>query len=482
MKNREDFITDARLRMGDCYFITQNYEDAIDQYDRAIKRESQDSDYAYFQKALSEGALGNNQQKITTLKMITREYPSSNYIDDAYFEIAESYLLLNDNSNALDWYSDLMNTFPNSSYVIKALQKSGLVHYNQNNYDAALSELKQIVSDYPGSKEAIEALSTIRNIYIDKNAVGDYYAYAETVPFANVTVSEQDSITYLAAEMLYMNNNCPGAVRAFDGYKQQFPKGAFVLNANYYKAECDYKLGNMEEALTGYNFVLEYPKSRFTENALVRAGELNMEFEDYASALQNFQRLEDAADYQSNITLAINGQLICNYHLGNYQEAIQVSERLLERDKLNNEQLLNAHYITAKSAMAIDNLELATREFETTHELSDGEKGAEAKYMLTSIQFKLRNFEKAEEMVFELVNEYPGFEYWKAKGFIMLADIYAENDNVFQAKQTLQSIIDNYPGDDLKAEAAQKLEALEQQEAASEAPVQDTTGNNENRQ
>jgi TolA-binding protein len=482
IEGRDDFVTDARLRMGDCYFITQNYEEAIREYERAIDRESPDTDYAYFQKALSEGALGNNTEKINTLKMITREYPGSNYTDDAYFEIAESYLLLNDNTNAISWYQNTIDTFPNSSYVIKALQKLGLIRYNRSDYDAALTTLKKIVKDYPGTPEANEALGTIRNIYIDKNEVGDYYAYAETVPFANVTVSEQDSITYLAAEMLYMNNNCPGAVNAFRGYKEQFPNGAFILNASYYKAECDYKLGNMEDALTGYNFVLDYPKSRFTENALVRAGELNLQFEDYAAALQNFVRLEESADYQNNKTIAVNGQLICNYHLGNFEEAITVSERLMAMDKLNNEQLLNAHYITAKSALAIDNLQVATREFEITNELSDGEKGAEAKYMLTSIQFKLKNYQKAEEMVFELVNEYPAHEYWKAKGFIMLADIYAANNNYFQAKQTLQSIIDNYPGDDLKTVAAEKLAEIERIEAAKEPPVQDTTGEINNRQ
>ncbi len=481
IRGREEFVTDARLRMGDCYFITQNYGEAIKEYERAIKKNSPDTDYAYFQKALSEGALGDNASKINTLKMITREYPSSNYTDDAYYEIAESYLLLNDNTNALSWYDNTINTFPNSSYVIKALQKIGLIHYNQNDYEDALSTLKKIVKDYPGTPEANEALATIRNIYIDKNAVGEYYAYAETVPFANVSVSEQDSVTYLAAEMIYMNNNCPGAVNAFRGYMEQFPNGAFILNASYYKAECDYKLGNAEDALTGYNFVLEYPKSRFTENSLVRAGELNLQFEDYAAALQNFVRLEESADYQNNITSAVNGQLICNYHLGNFEEAIQVSEQLIGMNKLNNEQLLNAHYITAKSALAIDNLEVATRQFETTNELSDGEKGAEAKYMLTSIQFKLKNYEKAEEMVFELVNEYPAFEYWKAKGFIMLADIYAARDNTFQAKQTLQSIIDNYPGDDLKTVAAEKLAEIERIEAAKEPPVQDTTGEINNR-
>jgi TolA-binding protein len=47
-----------------------------------------------------------------------------------------------------------------------------------------------------------------------------------------------------------------------------------------------------------------------------------------------------------------------------------------------------------------------------------------------------------------------------AKGFILLADIYMERGNTFQAEQTLQSIIDNYDGEDLKQEARQKLDKI----------------------
>jgi TolA-binding protein len=227
--------------------------------------------------------------------------------------------------------------------------------------------------------------------------------------------------------------------------------------------------------------VQKYPKSRFTENALLRAGELNYGFENYFEALENFKKLELVADYQNNITIAMNGQLNCNYRLGNYDEAIQSARKLLERGKLESDQILNAHYIMAKSAMATDNLQLATAEFETTVELSDDEQGAEAKYMLASIQFTLQNYQRAEEMVFELANEYPAFEYWKAKGFIMLADIYAAKDNLFQARQTLQSIIDNYPGDDLKTIAIEKLTIIEIREAENNTNANDTTGDGQNR-
>jgi len=383
-------------------------------------------------------------------------------------------LLMNDNRNALTWFDRLTQKFRNSSYLVKSLQKSGLIHYNENDYNSALTALKKVVKNYPGSDEARESLVTIRNIYMDQNRVEAYYEYVKGVPFANVTATEQDSITYLAAENFYMNGQCRQAAGAFGDYLAKYPDGAFVLNAGYYKAECDLKNGDTLQALEGYRFVLAKPKSRFTENALKRAATLNFALANYQKAGEQYNRLELIADYPENLIVANEGQMECNYYLGDYQKAMSAARKLLKRDKITNEQMLDAHYILARSAMAIDSIDLAKKEFNRTVELSDGEKGAEAKYMLAAIRFTMKDYKGVENMIFELANEFPAYEYWKAKGFIMLADIYAVNGNTFQAKQTLQSIIDNYPGNDLKEIAGQKLETIIKKEQAQAGKTKDT--------
>lgn len=75
--------------------------------------------------------------------------------------------------------------------------------------------------------------------------------------------------------------------------------------------------------------------------------------------------------------------------------------------------------------------------------------GAEAKYMIAQLQFDNEKLDDAEKSVFALSDTYASYDYWVAKGFILLADIYVKKDNIFQARQTLQSIIDNYEGQDL---------------------------------
>ena len=70
------------------------------------------------------------------------------------------------------------------------------------------------------------------------------------------------------------------------------------------------------------------------------------------------------------------------------------------------------------------------------------------------------------DLCFQNNKEIPAHPYWLVKSFILLADIYAEKGNLFQAKATLQSIVDNYKGDQkLMDEASQKLALVKKAEA-----------------
>jgi hypothetical protein len=62
-------------------------------------------------------------------------------------------------------------------------------------------------------------------------------------------------------------------------------------------------------------------------------------------------------------------------------------------------------------------------------------------------------------MVFEMVNIFPNYKVWIAKAFILLADSYEKQGDLFQAKLTLQNVVDNYLGV-LKDDAQKKLDAI----------------------
>ena len=62
-------------------------------------------------------------------------------------------------------------------------------------------------------------------------------------------------------------------------------------------------------------------------------------------------------------------------------------------------------------------------------------------------------------MIFALSEDYHN-DHFIAKAFILLSDIYAAQDNVFQAKATLESIIENHDDEDLVNVARKKWELI----------------------
>jgi tetratricopeptide (TPR) repeat protein len=71
--------------------------------------------------------------------------------------------------------------------------------------------------------------------------------------------------------------------------------------------------------------------------------------------------------------------------------------------------------------------------------------GSEAKFTLAEIYFKQNEFGKAETEVKALIKMKPSYNYWVAKGLMLQTRIHILNDDLFQAEQTLKSVMDFYP-------------------------------------
>lgn len=455
---------DANLRLGDCYFMTKEYASAVGYYQKAATSKVNDADYAMYQTGISYGVQGDMENKITALRKMLTTFSKSNYTDDALYEIGLTFNVIDRDKDALTYFQRVVKEFPNSPFVKKSLLKTGLIFFNQNRNEEALTTLKRVAKNYPGTPESKEALGSIKSIYVEMNQVDEYMDFSKEVPQADISRSEQDSLTYIAAENQYMNGNCEKANTGFTKYISKFPEGSFILEANFYKAECAYRSQRFDEALKSYQFIMAQQRSRFTANAAARTAQIHHTQNNYEAALENYILLEETADQPGMIINSLAGQMQCNYALKRFGLAIQSAQKLLTLDKLTENITTEAHITIARSAYELRNTELARKEFEETAKLSKNEMAAEAEYMLAQLEYENAAYDKCEKSVFALSENYASYDYWVAKGFLLLSDVYIKKGNTFQAKQTLQSIIDNYEGQDLVAMASEKLAAIAESE------------------
>ncbi|RKD85178.1 tetratricopeptide repeat protein [Mangrovibacterium diazotrophicum] len=466
---QDEKLADAYNRLGDCSYINRDFNSSQNAYANALTLNKYDADYALFQKAMSEGVQRHPEQKIASLKNLVQTYPTSAYVDDALYELGRTYERENQLPTAVSYYKNLLDEYPQSSYRPKALLQLGLISYNQSDYNQSMSYYKQITEKYPDSEESQAAMLGIKNNYIEQNNVDAYFAYAKRQGSnVQVTASEQDSLTYLAAERLVMSKD-PKARQQLELYLQNYPQGSFSLNARFYLAEAKYADAEYSAALKDYELVLDRTDNIFTEAALGRAAELQFNAANYDQALIHYQRLEVSSGNKWNLLKARTGIMRCQYELGNFKASVDAAQKVLASENLSEVQKREADYKLAKSYLQTKQEKEAFPLLESLAEDTQSPEGAEAKYLKAEILFNQGKTKRSENEIMDFISKNTPHQYWLAKGFILLADIYLANGDQFQAKHTLMSMIENYPEEndgiiELAKSKLQHLEELEQQQ------------------
>jgi TolA-binding protein len=275
--------------------------------------------------------------------------------------------------------------------------------------------------------------------------VNEYFAYVESLGRdIDISRNEQDSLSYMAAENIYMSGDCDGAVNSFSDYINDFESGAYLVNAHFYKAECQLKAGDHQDALNSLNFIAGSPRNVFTEPALLTASRINFDYQNYPAALENFLMLEDIAEVKSNITEARIGKMRCYYLLNEFGNTIDAARMVLREEKLSDELAREAHFKIGKSFLEQDRFALAQDEFQIVAREVSSIEGAESKYRVAEILYIKKEYQQAEDEIFDFIDKNTPHQYWMAKSFILLSDIYLTREDEFQAIQTLESIIDYY--------------------------------------
>ncbi len=458
-----DLKTDAYVRLGDCYFMDRSYDQAINYYDLATRVGKRNADYALYQQGLCYGAKGNVNQKINMLNDMIQTYPSTPYYEQAMFEIGNTYLVHGDKRSAIASFNRLIKDRPRSSYTRQAMMKVGMIYYNNNQYDQALANLKNLVASYPNTDESREALNIIRSIYMEQNNLDEYFGYVNANG-GQVKVTQQDSLAFANAEGFYLDGQYQKAQTALQYYFDNFKRGAYLLKAHYYAYECAEKVGTEDQVITHLNYILSQPDNDYTDNALLKMARIEYEKNNYSKAGEYYERLSRITEEPLRRLEALEGSMKSNFFMGNYDKAIEMGESLRQSRDLTNDQVNQINHIVGKSYFEKGNYNTAIERLDKSARNDKSVYGAESAYYSAVASIKLRQYDEAENKIFDISDNFSKYDYWVAKSFIALADVYVAKDNYFQAKETLRSVIDNYKGNDLKQEARAKLAEVERKE------------------
>ena len=457
-------VADAYNRIADSYLQNREFDNAKHYYALSESIHPDGGDYAFYQMALVSGLQKDYSGKITLLNRLVGKYPNSPYAVNAIYEKGRSYVMLENNAQAINAYNDLINKYPASPLSRKAAAETGLLYYQDGAYDKAIVAYRQVVEKFPGSEEARLAMLDLKSIYVDMNRIDEFAALANAMP-GNIRfdATEQDSLTYIAAEKIFMRGRVEEAKSSFNKYLQSYPQGAFTLNAHYYLCRIADEQKNHDLVLQHSGELLQYPDSPYAEEALLMRATVLFNLQRYAEALATYSQLREKTLAPDRRQLAETGMLRSAYLMRDDVETINAATILLNESKLSPELTNEALYYRAKAYLnhqaeshAIDDLKQLAKDTRNAY-------GAEAKYLVAEQLYKAGKYNDAEAELLNYIDQSTPHMYWLARSFVLLSDVYVALNKPVDARQYLLSLQQNYnEADDIPAMINSRLEKLNQ--------------------
>jgi TolA-binding protein len=465
----EKKVADAKIRTADCYFMNRDFIQASDYYRAAISMNLMDVDYALYQKALCDGLNRNFNEKITELKKVEANHPKSPYISAALNEIADTYYNnLKDANNAIVYYEKVLSKYPGSSFANNANAQLGNIYYERKQDDKAFEYYDKFVRANGRSEAAKEVLEAIRKIL---EARGDVEAMEKYFASVGNPLSEnqvEKAMYTTAYDAFYTRKDCGDAMSKWEAYYQKFPEGKYVTEARFNHAECAYGNNQSDKALEGYLFVVNKPRSIYTEGALAKAAFILFRDKKYKEALPLFQQLQELAETPSNKSAGRLGAMRCAFYLNDYESALAECNKVLSTEKLSPQQTSEAKYIKARSLFETGRLDDALTEFKAMTKSAKNVTGAEAWYYIGKIQFNKQEYKEVEKSINRLISYEYSNDDWNNRGMLLLADAYIAMKQDADAEVILQTILDSNPAQEFAEEAGRRMETIRSRAAQPE--------------
>ncbi len=444
-KNAEKKL-DACFRVADGYYTTDKNDLAIQYYSEALKMNTPLNDKALYYLAKSYGYNNQREENIKSLNDLVTKYKKSKYLMNATYDLGRAYVETANYDEALKTFKQFIVDFPRSTYLIDARLEIADLYYKKWDYNQAELEYIKILNEFENVREICEeSVKGLMDVYTAKKQPEKASDLADRYACANISADEKENLFYSPAFQSYMDSSYNEAITKFETYLTRFPAGRFVNETYYFLGNSYFKMKDTVKAVQNFEKYLETPVTNFSESAAARTAAYYYNHKNYQQALKYYDRYDQLASKPANVFNARLGVMRCSYLTEDFNKSAAYAKFIMETPSLNPQQKIEAEYSKGMSNFKLNSFAEAIPSLEWLVKNTTTAMGSEAKYTLAEIHFKQAQYGQAETEIKALIKMKPSYNYWVAKGLILQARIHILNDDLFQAEQTLKSVIDFYP-------------------------------------
>ncbi len=296
------------------------------------------------------------------------------------------------------------------------------------------------------------------------NRSSEFDKYLALFKKANPDAKGVEVVEFDAAKNLYDNQEYAKAKNTLQNFIASYPESMKLSDARYFMAESMYRLKEYSNALPIYYDLAANKQFSLYNKVISRVAEIEFKTGNYAKAAPAYADLAKAASNKKDLSNAWNGLMESYYLTAKFDSAEVYARKILDHGSVIAGAQSKASLFLGKAAMAKGDYDSAKDEFLNTINSAKDEYSAEAKYMLAEIFFKTKELKSCYETLVSLNTDFSTYTLWVGKSYLLLSDYYVAVGDRYQTRATLQSLIDNFPLEDIKQQARVKLKALDQEE------------------
>jgi TolA-binding protein len=462
--NSPAVVQDAHLREADCRYMRRDLAQAKNRYEQAVGFGWPGADHAQYQLAMIAGVTSASN-KISILTSFPKKFPGSALIPQAAMELASTYLSEERFREAIPWLNTILKSGPQAtSLKPRAHLRLGIAHFNLDNNREALDQYRMLVTDYPQAPEVEDALEAARAIYVEEGRTAEYADFLRKAG-RSISQSQEDSLAWSSAENRLASGDPDATIQAIDRYLTAFPEGEFSLEAHFNRADAWQRKKDNLKALPDYEWVAEKGASRFAERAIRQAARIQyFDRKDYAAAENWFAKLKSLTNEPEPRLDAMRGLLRAQFQQQKWNEAVPNAEELLREKGIENDDRVLASMVLARAAQGGERYADAITHYKNVITRNNAAYAAEARYRIAECQFRQDDLRNAEKSALECIRKSGSYDLWITKSYILMGEVFWKQKDYFNAKATLQSVVDNTTISDLKEEASTKLRQVTEEE------------------
>lgn len=431
---------DATLRLGDCYYVKKNYEQALMTYEKVYPYHPA---HVRYQQALIYQILERNLLAEKCLQEVITMHASTKYYEKALHHEACTLFNSGNYERAIQKFSYLIERQPTSDLQPELLMKRAIAYENLQKKEEASRDYATILDKYPTHTIAESALMALSNLFSAQGNPEKIDAYLQKhASIAQHLTSHSDQRMLDTARKLFYSQEYHKVLQQLASFHKSYPQSPLIPEAYFLMAESYYRLKKISQAINYYKKVVASNQTTFYKKAMLRIADLSYQSKQYQEAIARYQALQSSQLNNKEYYQTLIGLIKASFAIKQYHITTPTCLKLLNDPKESPIEIIQqAHLYLGKIAMQRSEFKSARNHFFQASTPRHTVTAAEAQYLLAYAASKLKFYQSSLNILFELIEKFPHNKNYIDNAFLLMADNYISLRNLTQAKATLDSII-----------------------------------------